>query len=85
MLSKTMISTPFCHEEPSIIADLEEFLQECSKLASTPSISLTLTNSQKIALFLHSLMMQRKRHLILRKTPRTKKAYFVQRKYSNPL
>jgi hypothetical protein len=32
MLSKTMISTPFGHEEPTIIADLEEFLQECSKL-----------------------------------------------------
>jgi len=85
MLSKTMISTPFGHEEPSIIADFEEFLQECSKLGfNTINIS-DIDKLPKIALFLHSLMMQRKRHLILRKTPRTKKAYFVQRKYSNPL
>ncbi|CAI8805089.1 hypothetical protein [Pseudomonas sp. IT-P291] len=32
MLFRTMITTLFGQEEPSIIADFEEFLQECAKL-----------------------------------------------------
>ncbi len=85
MLSRTMITTLFGQEEPSIISDFEEFLQECSKLGfNTLNIS-DIDSLPKNSIIFSFTNFAAKKTFEIAKNTKHKKVSFVQHKYSSLL